>query len=922
MKTPIKWNISTILVILVISVLSIMLTGHSKDGKEELSDMGHTVTTRQGAVTYLEKGNISFESPRAWSRFFSDTKQGFSRYMKEQNVSMLITNPEWDYYVEIAVHDAEDMSLHNFTDIQYPTISEATEETLETGEFTFTKSTYERAAFSHAEYNVVTRYTTVSEGKCIEFCCYYLSSQPITIADEVNALDAKMLPLIKGVTLGDATKNIKKETPTKLSTLSGFTFSIWILILPLIYILVCGMKIKDSDYIPNTKERRLLENGLLDESEVYGAWQKAPLGLSQSKSLLGFFAVLVVLHHLVQTIGAESASIFIVLEDFGVCLVAAFFFFSGYGLLHSLRQKPDYFKDFWKKRFSTILIPFYVCTFIFILTDILCGKKYLLKMFLGYVSGWILRNTHMWYIVEIAILYIVFYLLFRFIKKRSIALLCMFAFLVTLTAGSLLLCHGEFWFQGEWWYNSTLLFFLGLIVGEYEEPFLDLLKKHYAIYTILFTVGFLVFRQITAYMLLHHGYWTENALSNGYGDKVITLIPQLCMSFFFVILLILISLKCRFQNPVLSFLGNISLELYLIHNLFIEQLDIITGTGLYVLAVLLCSILAAALLHRFDTLLICKIQRQPVPPKKDYRPFIRQWIQEKKLASISSLCFTKRHPRDVGRQIFRTTTCVCICIISVLPIYLLFINATRTSHSLVRGPSLLPEGAFAENFSSLQLMLSYMPCSLTSAEINSIIIATGSCILATYFGSMCAYGFELFRFRGRKKLWSVIVAAMMFSQISYSVGFLILIMRLGLVNTLIPLIIPAIATPSVAYFMRMYLKIIPLKSIVEAARLDGCSELGIFHHLILPSIKPALALQIIFTFVTAWNNSFMHGLVLREPETKTISTYLQMFAGARGSSGDPTIYVLLLLTTIPPMIVYAIFSKAIISRIVLGSLKE
>ena len=122
--------------------------------------------------------------------------------------------------------------------------------------------------------------------------------------------------------------------------------------------------------------------------------------------------------------------------------------------------------------------------------------------------------------------------------------------------------------------------------------------------------------------------------------------------------------------------------------------------------------------------------------------------------------------------------------------------------------------------------------------------------------------------------------------------------------------------------MRMYLQIVPLASIVEAARIDGCTELGIFHRIILPLVKPALCLQIIFTFVTFWNNSFMHSLVLHDPKYKTIAMFLSIFTGSKGASGNPGIYVLLLLATLPPLIVYVLFSKNIMGQIVLGAVKE
>ena len=168
----------------------------------------------------------------------------------------------------------------------------------------------------------------------------------------------------------------------------------------------------------------------------------------------------------------------------GYLFVALFFFCSGYGLMKSKQNKPGYFKGFFRKRFPAILIPFYLCILIFLATEFLSGQRYNVTEWFAYLSGWLLINSHMWYIVEIALLYAVFYLLFCFIKKEHFAILGMFLFLCLLTAGSLLLGHGEYWFQGEWWYNSSLIFLLGILMAYREESILTFLKKHYFFYCI------------------------------------------------------------------------------------------------------------------------------------------------------------------------------------------------------------------------------------------------------------------------------------------------------------------------------------------------------------------------------------------------------------------------------------------------------
>lgn len=943
MKTLIKWNPTTVVSFLIICILSILLTGHTIS--EEKSKLGKTVYSAGNAMTYDEKMDATFSTPKDWNRFFQDTKNGLSKYLKEYQIELLATSKEWDEYIEVYVHDAgpdmpkslENASEHelaafeekaleilnNPSDTNYSVSADKKQEYFSGNNALFLKSVYQREIRKDKEYDMVFDYMTIKDGYILEFCGYRVADTPEKAVTGNKTFEKRMNALANGLAFGDTTTQYRNaKGNSKWEIVKSFTFSIWILILPLLYILLCGMKVSSSDYYPDDMTYAVLKKKGFSDSEIYSAWQKDPLGLSQSKSILGFFAVIIVLHHLVQTIGVENASIFSFLEDFGVCLVGAFFFFSGYGLIRSLREKSGYLNGFLKKRLPGILIPFYVCTLIFFITGIITHKNYGLWESIGYLTGWILLNTHMWYIVEIALFYIVFYLIYKHVKKKSSAIFFMAIFLVLFTAGSLSLCHGKYWFQGEWWYNSSLLFLVGIIMGEWKEPILSAIKKHYKVVVGISIPGFILFYRITMYMLRHHGYWTENAVSKGYPDKWMTFAPQLCMTFFFICCLVCILLKCRFENPVLSFLGKVSLELYLIHNLLIQNCDWIVGTGLYVIVVLIGSLILAGLLHALDTRILCLIFKKPFPKKTRnveelYQKCISQINRIKR-----SLTYARKHPHKIFVLTFRTVVCLVIAGISIFPIYVIFINSTRTSKSLVSGLSLIPEGQFMSNLEGVLSYVNSLNCTLFEAEFYSFIIAAGSCLLAVYFGSMCAYGFERFRFSGRKWLWRIVLAAMMFSQIASSVGFYMLVLKLHLLNSFLPLIIPAAATPSVVFFMRMYLRIIPLESIVEAARIDGCRELGIFHRIILPLVKPALCLQIIFTFVTFWNNSFMHSLVLHDPKLKTIAMFLSVFTGSKGASGNPGIYVLLLLATLPPLIVYILFAKNIMGRIVLGAVKE
>lgn len=334
------------------------------------------------------------------------------------------------------------------------------------------------------------------------------------------------------------------------------------------------------------------------------------LSLENSKGLLGLLAILVVLHHLVQKIGGQNAGSLAVLENMGVCFVGGFFFFSGYGLFYSFKNKPDYLRGFLKKRMPTILVPFFVSIIIYMFANIAAGAKYkgieIIKYLLGLSLNTYNSNiSQMWYIVEIALFYILFYLIFRLIKNESIALTVMGVLVVVVMGFSLLSGHGENLFQGEWWYNASFLFIIGMIFAKHKDKIMVFMKKAYWVLLPACIIITVAFYKLTNHMLSTYSYWSETPTNPGYLDKLLCLSSQLPMVIFFVLSMLLLTMKIQFKNPVLKFLGTISLELYLIHNLFIvyfKQVKIVSikNNFMYMLIVLLLSVLIAWILHGFN----------------------------------------------------------------------------------------------------------------------------------------------------------------------------------------------------------------------------------------------------------------------------------------------------------------------------------
>lgn len=344
-----------------------------------------------------------------------------------------------------------------------------------------------------------------------------------------------------------------------------------------------------------------------------GEWQEDFLSLPVSKALLGVFAVLIVLHHLSQVLGnleLEKGPL-VALEQVGVIFVGMFFFFSGYGLIHSRNQKENYMDGFLRKRLSGILVPFYFCIVIFVGFALIMQLPMSTMEVVAYLSGWCLINTHMWYIVEIAFLYLSFFVIFRLVENTKVGIALMGIVITALIVASMLSGHGpecasDMWLQGEWWFNTTYMFLAGMLLAEYEAGVIDFVKKHYAILLVIALLAAIGLFYPTMQMVNEGNYYCEFDPSLSLGQvfliKLQTFACQFGMTFFAEGVILLIMMKVQCKNAVMDFLGKISLEIYLIHNLYLMMFGYagvggITSSAGIVYAVLAATVATACVIH-------------------------------------------------------------------------------------------------------------------------------------------------------------------------------------------------------------------------------------------------------------------------------------------------------------------------------------
>ena len=269
----------------------------------------------------------------------------------------------------------------------------------------------------------------------------------------------------------------------------------------------------------------------------------------------------------------------------------------------------------------------------------------------------------------------------------------------------------------------------------------------------------------------------------------------------------------------------------------------------------------------------------------------------------------------------RTIAYVVLAIITFFCLfwfYVLIINATRSNSELQSGFTFFPSTHLLENWSNL--VNGTLP--VWSGLINSLIVSTCSAALSVYFSTMTAYAIHAYDFKLKQQIFAFILMIMMIPTQVTALGFIKLVSNLKLEDSFIPLIVPTIAAPVTFFYMKQYMdSTLPL-SLIEAARIDGSGEFRTFNSIVLPLMKPAIAVQAIFTFVSSWNNYFTPALILHDEKKKTLPILIAQLRSADWLKFDMgQVYVMIAFSIFPIIIVYLLLSKHIVAGVALGSVK-
>jgi carbohydrate ABC transporter membrane protein 2, CUT1 family (TC 3.A.1.1.-) len=262
---------------------------------------------------------------------------------------------------------------------------------------------------------------------------------------------------------------------------------------------------------------------------------------------------------------------------------------------------------------------------------------------------------------------------------------------------------------------------------------------------------------------------------------------------------------------------------------------------------------------------------------------------------------------------------VFLSVLCLFSFWMLFVNASRSNGDLQGGFRLLPSNYFITNLKNAWTDASI---NIPRGMLNSFIIAAATSVLATYFSALTAYGIHAYDFKLKGVAFTFIMAVMVIPNQVAATGFYQMCVKLGWTNNYIPLILPGVAAPVVFFYMKQYMESVLPMEIIDAARVDGSGEFRTFNTIILPMLKPALAVQLIFNFVQSWNNYFMPALLLDKAEMKTVPLMIAQLRSADYSKFDMgKVYMFILLAILPVVVVYICLSKFIIKGVTAGSVK-
>lgn len=255
-----------------------------------------------------------------------------------------------------------------------------------------------------------------------------------------------------------------------------------------------------------------------------------------------------------------------------------------------------------------------------------------------------------------------------------------------------------------------------------------------------------------------------------------------------------------------------------------------------------------------------------------------------------------------GKKIFQYVFLSIISLFSVFPLYYMFCGSTNKSVDVIAG-RLLPGTYFIENLKTL-----ITNQDLALAMWNSFRNAAILTLISLLVCSIAGYGFEIYHDKGKDVVMGILLMAMMIPFAAIMIPLFRMFTQMNMVSTMAAFMLPTIATPFLIMMFRQSARSFP-RDIIEAARIDGVSEVGIFFRMFIPTMRSTYAAAMTITFMTAWNNYLWPKVILQNNESVTMPMLVANLMG--GYTVDYGMLMMgVLFCTIPTAIVFFCLQKS------------
>lgn len=260
---------------------------------------------------------------------------------------------------------------------------------------------------------------------------------------------------------------------------------------------------------------------------------------------------------------------------------------------------------------------------------------------------------------------------------------------------------------------------------------------------------------------------------------------------------------------------------------------------------------------------------------------------------------------------------ILIAMIMLLPFYMTFVMSTLSTNEIYSFPPRMWFGSnLLTNLKNMRVTVNF-----GRAFLNSCIISISYTMLVLLFCSMGGYAFAVYDFPAKRQLFGILLVTMMIPFTAGIIPWFLMMSRLGWVNSYRALIIPGCANAFGIFWMRQYCQNNIPASLVEAARIDGCSEWTVFFRVVAPILLPAYSALGIMQFVNVWNDFMQPLMILRKSQLQTLPLMLKTMVSDRGTD-----YGALMLASccavLPLLIAFLCASKLFMSGLTAGAVKE